>query len=114
MSLSCIWICDADNNVIISRLLSVSCLSCIPICYEDHPGSTKDNNNYSPGYDNQMDCYRCEKLDPALNCTTGELVRGACGCQECAKDEGEECGGPWGISGSCASHLCQIHHLGFR
>ena len=34
-----------------------------------------------------------EKLDPALNCTTGELVRGACGCQECAKDEGEECGG---------------------
>ena len=25
--------------------------------------------------------------------------------QECAKDEGELCGGPWNTSGECASYL---------
>jgi len=51
-------------------------------------------------------------MDPA-NCSTGEVVPIACKCQ-CAKDEGEPCGGWWGIVGKCASHLtCKEEDFAF-
>ena len=37
-------------------------------------------------------------------CPSGEQVLGVCGCcPTCAKAENESCGGPWGISGTCAT-----------
>ena len=37
-------------------------------------------------------------------CPSGEQVFGICGCcPTCAKAENESCGGPWGISGTCAT-----------
>merc|ERR1711971_535245 len=39
-------------------------------------------------------CHHCPQID-ANDCQSKEIVEGACGCQECAKAEGEECGGPW-------------------
>ena len=37
-------------------------------------------------------------------CPSGEQVLGVCKCcPECAKAENESCGGPWGISGTCAT-----------
>ena len=40
-------------------------------------------------------------------CKSGEYVKsGYCGCcLECAKDEGEQCGGEWGEKGKCGSGL---------
>ncbi|ROT78501.1 crustacean hematopoietic factor-like protein [Penaeus vannamei] len=44
-----------------------------------------------------------EKEDE-LKCRNGTVVGPCNGC-ECAKDRGEECGGPWGFLGQCASGL---------
>uniref|UniRef100_H2YAQ5 Cysteine-rich motor neuron 1 protein n=1 Tax=Ciona savignyi TaxID=51511 RepID=H2YAQ5_CIOSA len=50
---------------------------------------------------------RCELKDPA-SCPGG-TVRDACECcMECAKLEGEECGGIFGIKGQCDAHLSCI------
>nr|WP_207290975.1 hypothetical protein [Acinetobacter baumannii]MBO0619166.1 hypothetical protein [Acinetobacter baumannii] len=39
------------------------------------------------------------------NCPVG-IVLNHCGCcQECGKNEGEECGGPWYTSGKCGTGL---------
>jgi len=51
-------------------------------------------------------CHICEELS-ASDCSSGELVEGICGCQECAKSAGEACGGPWEGLGRCAgSYIC--------
>merc|ERR1712098_93928 len=42
----------------------------------------------------ELPCHICSELD-ANDCQSKELVVGPCGCQECAKAAGEECGGPW-------------------
>ena len=67
-------------------------LSCLPCC------SSSDYNYYDY-------CASCSPLSPG-ECVSGELVKGVCGCcDECAKAEGEECGGMWGLAGSCAHNL---------
>ena len=46
-------------------------------------------------------------LQTPVCCKSGEYVKsGYCGCcLECAKDEGEQCGGEWGEKGKCGSGL---------
>merc|ERR1712032_1647908 len=52
-------------------------------------------------------CHLCPQLD-ANNCQSNEIVEGVCGCQECAKAVGEECGGPWEALGQCAGSFTCI------
>ena len=50
-------------------------------------------------------CMRCEQAVPS-ECASGELTKDSCGCCDvCAKAAAQECGGPWGGVGTCASHL---------
>ena len=51
----------------------------------------------------------CSPKSPS-ECRSGQLTKDVCGCcEECAKAAGEVCGGPWGISGTCAEDLfCDI------
>jgi len=66
-------------------------LSCLPCCSTD--------------YDYYTQCASCMPVSPS-ECLSGELTKGVCGCcDECAKAEGEECGGLWGLAGTCAKNL---------
>jgi len=51
----------------------------------------------------QHPCLPVELLPSS--CTSGEVVFGPCGCQECARGEWEGCGGPWSTGGICAAGL---------
>merc|ERR1712025_1112853 len=54
-----------------------------------------------PSYE---DCQLCPP--PPDYCSTGQTVLDECGCcQVCAKGENEECGGLWGMDGTCADYL---------
>merc|ERR1711875_146317 len=48
----------------------------------------------------------CPNEPAAHHCQSGQLAKDLCGCCDvCAKAEGEECGGPFGSSGTCANYL---------
>ena len=49
-------------------------------------------------------CTSCPEVAPS-SCSSGEVVVGACGCEECAGGAGAECGGPWDTLGQCAGGL---------
>ena len=56
---------------------------------------------------------QCASCPPPLTtseCVSGEVTKDECHCCDvCAKAEGEECGGPWGFAGTCASYLfCDV------
>ncbi|XP_037791373.1 venom protein 302-like [Penaeus monodon] len=55
-----------------------------------------------------LSCYRGQGCTPEkiaeLQCPLGTVTGPCQGC-ECAKGLGEECGGPWGVFGQCASGL---------
>merc|ERR1712154_744984 len=54
--------------------------------------------SFSPG--------RCRDEPKAEDCTSGQLTLGICqDCKECAKAEGEECGGLWKQEGRCADGM---------
>ena len=73
-------------------------LSCLPCCSSDY-------NYYDHYTDYYTQCASCAPLSPS-ECLSGELTKGVCGCcDECAKAEGQECGGLWGLAGTCAQHL---------
>merc|ERR1712215_548683 len=57
-----------------------------------------------------LDCTVCTRKYPE-DCTSGQLTWDVCGCcQVCAKAEGDVCGGPWGIRGTCADFLfCDLN-----
>merc|ERR1712215_261278 len=51
---------------------------------------------------------QCPKPMDSSDCASGETNSGMCGCcdgVECAKAEGETCGGSYGVYGACASYL---------
>merc|ERR1712098_412198 len=53
-------------------------------------------------------CTVCKTV-VTTDCSTKEIVRHTCGCPVCAKAEGEDCNGLWGIKGKCASFLtCKL------
>merc|ERR1719334_347591 len=49
----------------------------------------------------------CQECSPVPDyCSTGQTVLDPCGCcEECAKGEGDECGGLFGLYGTCADDL---------
>merc|ERR1719481_606728 len=49
----------------------------------------------------------CQECPPIPDyCSTGQTVLDPCGCcEECAKGEGDECGGLFGLYGTCADDL---------
>merc|ERR1712098_989914 len=48
----------------------------------------------------------CPNEPQAHHCQSGQLAKDLCGCCDvCAMAEGEECGGPFGSSGTCANYL---------
>ncbi|XP_067132100.1 venom protein 302-like [Centruroides vittatus] len=54
-----------------------------------------------------LDCPDCDKskCSPHGVCSVG-IVTDVCGCCDvCAKNVGEECGGPWNVFGLCGSKL---------
>ncbi|XP_078588092.1 uncharacterized protein LOC144869081 [Branchiostoma floridae x Branchiostoma japonicum] len=55
-----------------------------------------------------ISCAPCSKqaCPPSPTCP-GDVLKDLCGCchSRCAKMEGEACGGPWGIRGTCSSGL---------
>merc|ERR1719228_1055598 len=64
-------------------------LSCGPCCHDQETMRI------------EMGCIPCGP--PPMDC---QLVKDVCGCCDvCAKTEGEECGGPWNITGICADGL---------
>merc|ERR1712212_135049 len=57
-----------------------------------------------------LSCLKCEpshcEPQKAEACKSKELTDDPCGCcKVCASAEGDNCGGPWAISGTCASNL---------
>ncbi|CAL4171545.1 unnamed protein product [Meganyctiphanes norvegica] len=58
-----------------------------------------------------LSCIPCSEVDcgPTPTCSY-EVTKSICGCcNVCAKGPGEECGGPWGLSGTCSLGLeCQL------
>ena len=54
-----------------------------------------------PSYE---ECHFCPP--PPDYCSTGHTVLDECGCcQVCPQGENEECGGLWGMDGTCANYL---------
>ena len=76
-------------------------LSCLPCCTEQDLLTTT------------MGCTTCYPQSPS-ECRSGQLTKDVCGCCDvCAQAAGEVCGGPWGISGTCAEDLyCDISSRG--
>jgi len=58
-----------------------------------------------------LSCLPCEQVGPCapVSCQRG-VEYDVCGCcQKCRKLEGEVCGGPWGVQGSCGGGLhCEL------
>merc|ERR1712240_309948 len=52
----------------------------------------------------------CQECSPVPDyCSTGQTVLDPCGCcEECAKGEGDECGGLFGLYGTCADDLACV------
>merc|ERR1712210_35204 len=86
---------DAVFVFLLFLLPSTTPLSCMMPC---EPG--QESTEEHP-------CHLCPELD-ANDCQSKELAEGVCGCQECAKAVGEECGGPWEALGQCAGSFTCI------
>jgi len=70
-------------------------LSCLPCCTGQ---SAQDHQDIATLY-----CLSCDLVDSS-ECASGELTKDVCGCCDvCAKAAGQECGGPWGVMGTCAA-----------
>ena len=60
---------------------------------------------------NALSCYcqkhlNCPEVETLKKTCKGGLTLDVCGCcEECAKVKGENCGGPWGIDGTCDEGL---------
>merc|ERR1712243_424655 len=91
------WASDVIFVSLLFLLPSSTPLSCLIPC---QPGQESTE---------ELPCNICPELD-ANDCQSKELVVGPCGCQECAKAVGEECGGPWEAFGQCAGSFTCIKH----
>jgi len=93
-------------------------LSCLPCCSSipeqlvsprfDFDGDQIVVVNDTEAYVEPLHCTECDKAPEY--CPSGQLTKGICGCCDvCAKAEGEECGGPWQMAGTCADYLfCEV------
>ena len=124
--------------IIICEVMLASSLSCLPCCSKDKfvptPNTyflqaaddlfTRDKEEMiveDSDIESEEDlldeepqqCAACEPLIPD-NCPSGQLAKDVCECCDvCAKAEGEECGGVWSLSGTCADYLfCEENSVG--
>eukprot|EP00092_Neocalanus_flemingeri_P036105 GFUD01039309.1.p1 GENE.GFUD01039309.1~~GFUD01039309.1.p1 ORF type:complete len:205 (+),score=38.83 GFUD01039309.1:57-671(+) len=89
-------------------------LSCMPCCEHQDQLSTRTQTPLSPGMvDTEYaptppPCTPCPP--PPQYCASGQVTKDVCACCDvCAKAVGQQCGGPWGISGTCADDLfCEL------
>jgi len=100
-------------SLLISTIQVSNSLSCLPCCEDNTPLQVAEapedvplavsmlGSAEPPSYE---ECHFCPP--PPDYCSTGHTVPDMCGCcQVCAKGENEECGGLWGMDGTCADYL---------